>query len=461
LRTCSTGKSIGILGHEIDNIRAALDWAFGPDGDTAIGAILTASYVPIWLHFSLLFECRDRAERALSNIDDSKLSIRFATELRIAIGVALLHTTAVTKGIATVLANALESSESLLDDIDLKLRALWAMWTYRFNNGEYLAAWPLAERFAELAISKGRSSDRFVAHRLTGNTMHFLGDQAGARRNYEQILDLYIPPSDHRHSTLFNFDQRMLAQTMLARVLWLQGYPDQATANAQAAFVEASAARRERSLYVSYVLGNATCLIQLMTGDLGDAERSIEMLLELASRKGANFWKVRAQCLKAVLLIKRGNFAMGSMHLRAALDTDRDDFVMRNPEYLGLLAEGLAGMGRTAEGLTTVDYALDEANRDGSRWCIAELYRIKGEVLLRDPSDLSALAAEECFFRALDEARQQGALFWELRSALSLAGLRQRQERVSDARRLIAPIYGRFTEGFQTRDLSSARALLQ
>jgi predicted ATPase len=455
-----TIESISILGHEIDNIRAALDWAFGPDGDTAIGAILTAAYVPVWLHFSLLFECRERAERALANIDDSKLSIRLTTELRIAIGVALLHTTAVTRGIATVLANALQASESL-DDIDLKLRALWAMWTYRFNNGEYLAAQPLAERFANLAISEGRPSDRFVAYRLIGNTMHFLGDQAGARRNYEHILDLYVPPSDHRHSTLFNFDQRMLAQTMLARVLWLQGYSDQAKTNAQAVFVEASAAGHERSLYESYVLGNATCLIQLMTGDLVDAEQSIEMLLELAWRKGANFWKVRAQCLKAVLLIKRGDFATGSMHLRAALDTDRDDFVMRNPEYLGLLAEGLAGMGRTAEGLTTVDHALEQANREGSRWCIAELYRIKGELLLRETPDLSVLTAEECFFRAQDEARQQGALFWELRSALSLAGLRLRQERMSDARKLVAPIYGRFTEGFQTRDLSSARALLQ
>jgi predicted ATPase/DNA-binding winged helix-turn-helix (wHTH) protein len=455
-----TIESISILGHEIDNIRAALDWAFGAGGDTAIGAILTAAYVPIWLHFSLLFECRERAERALANIDESKLSIRLTTELRIAIGVALLHTSAVTKGIATVLANALEASESL-DDIDLKLRALWAMWTYRFNNGEYLAAQPLAERFAELATSEGRSSDRFVANRIIGNTKHFLGDQAGARRQYEHILDLYVPPSDHRHSTLFNFDQRMLAQTMLSRVLWLQGYPDQAKANAQTAFVGASAARHERSLYMSYVLGNATCLIQLMTGDLVDAEQSIDMLVELASRKGANFWKVRAQCLKAVLLIKRCDFATGSMHLRAALDTDREEFVMRNPEYLGLLAEGLAGMGRTAEGLTTVDHALEQANREGCRWCIAELYRIKGELLLRETSDPSVLAAEDCFSRAQDEARQQGALFWELRSALSLAGLRLRQGRMSDARRLVAPIYGRFTEGFKTRDLDSARALLQ
>jgi predicted ATPase/DNA-binding winged helix-turn-helix (wHTH) protein len=454
-------ERISALSHEIDNVRAALDWAFGATGDVTIGVILTAAYVPVWLHFSLLFECRERAERALANIDESRLNSRLTAELKIAICVALLHTTAVTRGIGVALANALEASE-MLDDVDLKLRALWAIWTYRFNNGEYLAAQPFAERFSQLAISAGCPADVLVSNRLTGNTIHFLGYQFDARRNFERVLDLYVAPDDHRHSTLFNFDQRLLAQTMLSRVLWLQGFQDQSKASAQAALTDALAADRGRSLYASYVLGNAICLIELVNGDLLAAEQSIDILVELAAHKGASFWKARAQCLKAILLIKRCEFVTGSMRLRAALDTfDRDDPVIKNPEYLGALAEGLAGMDRIAEGLITIDVALQQADREGCGWCIPELHRIKGDLLLQEARDQSILAAEDCFSRALEEARRQGALLWELRTALSLARLRVRQDRVNEARRIVAPIYGRFTEGFQTKDLRSARALLQ
>ena len=453
-----TIERISALSCEIDNVRGALDWAFGPHGDTTLGVILTAAYVPVWLHLSLLFECRERAERALSNLEfGSKLSPRLTAELQIAICVALLHTTGVAKGIGDVLADALQVADAL-DDVDLKLRALWAMWTYRFNNGEHLAAQPLAERFSDLALHAGRPADVFVANRLMGNTMHFLGDQLEARRYYEHLLDLYVAPSDHRHSMLFNFDQRLLARTMLSRVLWLQGFLDQAKDNAEASLADASAADHERSLYMSYVLGNAICLIALMTGDLVSASQSIDMLVEYAASHG---WKSRAPCLKGVLLVKRGEFATGSMYLRAALDSfDRDEFVMRNPEYLGVLAEGLAGIGQIAEGLTTIDHALDQSDREGCRWCIAELIRIKGELLLQQAGDPSFSSAEDCFLRALEVARQQGALFWELRAALSLARLRIRQEQMNEARKILAPVYDRFTEGFQTVDLSSARALL-
>jgi predicted ATPase len=121
----------------------------------------------------------------------------------------------------------------------------------------------------------------------------------------------------------------------------------------------------------------------------------------------------------------------------------------------------LAGLGRHTEALDTMDRALAAAERGGERWFVAELLRTKGELLLHETGDQRVSAAERCFCEALEVAREQDALSWELRVALSFARLRVSQDRRDDARQLLAPVYNRFTEGFETPDLRSASAMLQ
>jgi predicted ATPase len=127
---------------------------------------------------------------------------------------------------------------------------------------------------------------------------------------------------------------------------------------------------------------------------------------------------------------------------------------------IGTLAMLLGEAGEAAEALAVADAALTRCKARDEGWYFAELLRIKGELLAADTADASASAAEDCFDSALVLARQQGALVWELRAALSFARLRMRQARKQDARRILAPVYGKFTEGFQTVDLRAARALL-
>ena len=133
---------------------------------------------------------------------------------------------------------------------------------------------------------------------------------------------------------------------------------------------------------------------------------------------------------------------------------------MRFPDLLGALAEGLAGLGRLSEAHATIEEAIERSNREEERWWLAELLRIKGELLLKEATAQPFPAAEDCFVGAIDLAREQGALFWELRAALSLTRLLRDQGRPAEAMALLQPVYDRFTEGFETADLKAAKALL-
>jgi predicted ATPase len=191
--------------------------------------------------------------------------------------------------------------------------------------------------------------------------------------------------------------------------------------------------------------------------DSGQVENA---LADRAASLNSTFWKTVADCLEGKLLIQRGEWAKGSDLLRAGLEVcEKTGWMFEHSEFLGALADGLAGLGELAEALATIDRGLALADRGRERWCHAELLRRKGELLLEAMGDQPGPEAEKCFEEAMDVARDQGALFWELRVALSIARLRLKQDRPEDARATLALVYGRFTEGFETADLRSSRAM--
>jgi predicted ATPase len=131
---------------------------------------------------------------------------------------------------------------------------------------------------------------------------------------------------------------------------------------------------------------------------------------------------------------------------------------MRYPSFLCELAEALCGEGRPQEALIAVERALDMSRRNEELWCIPELLRVKGEIARAGGAQTQA---EACFIESLDWARRQKALSWELRAATSHARLRREQRAAKEGYDLLLPVYGRFTEGFQTRDLRVAKHLLE
>jgi len=329
------------------------------------------------------------------------------------------------------------------------------------NSGDVRQARTLAERFSRVAANSTDPLASPVGDRMIGFALHFLGEQTEARRHIERMLDGPRPAVHDPHIVRrFQFDPWVTARSGLATILWLQGYPDRAVATAQQAVDEAVALNHAVTLCNAFAQG--ACSVAFLTGDLAAADRFVTVLLEYSERHGLAFWHADGRCFRGVLLIKRGDTVAGLEMLRATLDElSKTPFHTRYDPFLGELAEALSREGRVVEGLAAIDRALDRARQNGGLRYVAELLRIKGEIVLQAGAPNAAGAAEELFRHAIDWGRRQDALSWELRGATSLARLYQRQGRTTHARKALAPIYGRFTEGFETADLVTAKALLQ
>jgi hypothetical protein len=249
---------------------------------------------------------------------------------------------------------------------------------------------------------------------------------------------------------------------MLARVLWIQGFTEQALNEARLSLEELQGT--DHQLLLCQILNQGICRVATMTGDFATADREITRLIKVAAGFNGHVWETVGYFLKGNLLVEQGEFAQGLLVLRGAFEIcDRTGWRLSYAEFKGVLASGLAGTGRLDEALVTADDAMatDREGAEGHGWYAPELLRIKGEVLLRQAADRSALAAEDCFNQAAQIAREQGALFWELRVALSVARLRLSQGRQHEARALLAAVYDQFTEGFAAADMQAARILLE
>jgi predicted ATPase/DNA-binding winged helix-turn-helix (wHTH) protein len=444
---------------EIDNVRAALDWSFSPAGDTAIGVVLTSAYAWVWLQLSLYFECSERAGQALKGLgDDSDLNVPSRLQLLLALAMSLTNMMGPVETTQNILVTASQIAERH-DDLGVHLWILWALWSLQLNIGECRAARSTAERYCRVAPGTEDPGSILPGYRLLGTAIQMGGDQHEASRHLERALAPPFTENDPQHP-VWPKQHRAMTSATLARTLWLRGFANQARDLARESYAEANAGPVALTRFE--VLRLAVCPVAFMTGDLAAAEHGTAAMAEIAANTNAVFWKVVAQCLESQLLIRRGEFDRGVIVLGAVLDScDRTGWKPGYTENLGVLAEGLAGLGRYAEAIATVDRALVAADRGGERWYVAELLRIKGEFLLREAGDNSLPVAEGWFREALLLARKQGALAWELRTALSLAGLKVRQDRRDDASRILAPVYRSFTEGFGTADLRSAWTMLE
>jgi predicted ATPase/DNA-binding winged helix-turn-helix (wHTH) protein len=316
----------------------------------------------------------------------------------------------------------------------------------------------LGEQLLHLAQRVQAPALLLVAHRVLGQTLAFLGEFSTAQGHLERGLTLYDPEQHRAFASLYGQDQGVICRSWAALTLWSLGYPDQALRHSRAALTLAQELAHPFSL--AYAMCFAGMLCQLRR-DVQAAQERATAEVALCTAQGFALYLARGTLLQGWAMAEQAQGAAGLAQMRQGLVAyHATGAVVFRPYYLAFLAEAYGRVGQAGEGLTLLGEALGAVHRTGERFYQAELYRLKGELLLVRSAEHHR-EAEACLHQALLVARHQRAKSSELRAAMSLSRLWQQQGKRTEARQLLAEVYSWFTEGFDTADLQAARALLE
>jgi predicted ATPase len=294
-------------------------------------------------------------------------------------------------------------------------------------------------------------------HRMLGLTAFFLGEPVMALRHLEQGLVLYETQQDHLQPFPSEMDRGGVCLSGMAWTLWILGYPEQAIMKSRDALTLA------HELSHAYTLAFALhhdAVVRLSRREVSLAQKRIAAIIALAHEHSFAQWMAGGMFTSGWALVEQGAVEEGIVELKKAqamwqaMGTD-----LAQTHIAVRLAEAYRRGGRAAEGLRVLEEALVIVHKSGEGYFEAEIYRLKGELLLQQVAEKEE-EAEVCFHKALDVARRQKAKSLELRAAMSLTHLWRQQGKREEARHLLAEIYGWFTEGFNLPDILEAKALL-
>jgi predicted ATPase len=326
---------------------------------------------------------------------------------------------------------------------------------YHGHRGELDQAQRLDEDLLRLSRQRNDSAGLILGHLSAGRNLMYGGKFVASRSHLEAGFALYDPISHRSLVRQFGMYPQVGSQAYLGIVLFCLGYPDQAFVQSNAAIAGARRLAHPTSLAASLAIGAR--LLSLL-GDNAVLGEWVDQLAAITTEHGFPHWGAQGTIYRGWVRVKNGDMEEGISLLRrgsTAYSVAASDAWM--PYFLTLLAAAHEIVGQGEAGLHLLDEALQIVERNGERWFAAELNRRKGQLLLRQGQPE---AAEELYCKALSIAEEQEAKLWELRTAASLARLRRDQGRRAAARDLLAPVYGWFTEGFDTPDLKEAKALL-
>ena len=394
----------------------------------------------------------------LTTLPETPARCQQELDLQVALGLALVAT----KGNAApdaerTYARARELCQEIGNTRQL-FPVLRGLLLYYQARGQTQTAYRLGEQLLSLAQSQPEPAPLLLAHFMLGMVLFLRGESAAAHTHHTQALAVYNPQEHRTLALRYGLDLGVLARSYLAWELWQLGYPDQAMHHSQAALTLAQEVSHPQTLVYSLVW---RAILHQHRCEAPAAYEQAEAATTLATEQGFAYWLARGTVLHGWALAMQGQAEQGIAEMRQGLTADlATEAKVMQPYYLGLLAEAYGEGGHPEEGLPLLAEALAVMDNTELRYYGAELYRLKGTLLLRQAVP-DASQAEACFHQALDVARAQQARSLELRAAMSLARLWQQQDKYQDARDLIAPVYDWFTEGFDTVDLQEAKALLK
>jgi predicted ATPase len=335
------------------------------------------------------------------------------------------------------------------------LRVPYGQSVYHQHRGEFDLAQRLDEDLLRVSRWRNDSGGLVLGHYSSGRTLLNRGQFALSRWHLEEVLALYDPIAHHSLTQQAGMHPRVGSRAILCIDLFCLGYPDQALAQAELAITEARELAHLPSLGMS--LSHQARLLTFV-GDGAALSEPADQLIALAIEQGFPLWRALGTVYRGWAMVKNGDVEEGMSLLRSGTAASRAAGAeLWVPSHFALLAAASEIAGEMEEALAFIDDALGLVEGTGGPWLGAELNRCKGQLLLRQGQ---SEAAEALYRKALSIAREQEAKLWELRAATSLARAWGDQGRRSEARDLLAPVYGWFSEGFDTPDLKEAKALL-
>jgi predicted ATPase/class 3 adenylate cyclase len=388
----------------------------------------------------------------LTDTNDRK---RQELELRSALGAVLRFV----KGqAAPETGQAYARARELWEQLDFPTKYLhvpYGQSRYHSYGGELDLARRLDDDLLRVSHQRRDSGGLVLAHQACGSDQMIVGRFASSRQHYEEALALYDPVSHHSLGHQTGSHPQVVARAYLGFVLLCLGLPDQASTQTNTAIAEARTLANPPSLASSLMVG---AMLLSLVGDNRALNERADELVAVAVEQGVPWWHTVGTVYRGWVKVNHGDVTEGISLMHSGLTAYRDTGAeMWVPYHIALRASACEIAGQIEESSALLDDALRLAERTGERWFAAELNRHKGQLLLRQGH---AEGAEELYRRALSIAREQEAKMWELRAAVSLARLRRDQGRYAEARDLLPPVYGWFTEGFDTPDLKEAKALL-
>jgi predicted ATPase len=417
---------------------------------------------------SAMVEAVEQFKRALDQIatlPSTPTLRREQINLQVALITPLIHVKGYaapeTKAAAERARLLIEQAEALgepPEDSLLPFSVLYGYWVTNFVAFNGVAIRELATQCLTLAEKQRETVPLMIGHRLMGHALLLTGDIAEGRAHYDRAIALYDPVKHRPLAMRFGVDIRVAILPFRSLALWVLGYPEAALADADCALHDAREIGHAATLM--YALDHATMFAHIHCGTYTAARTELEELLAIADEKSAAFWKAFGMMNQGCLFTLTGKASDAVHVITSGMAAYRlTGATIHVPLYLPYLARAHAELGQFDDAWSCIDEAMTAAEAAKQKVYEAEVHRTAGEIALKD-SDPDEAKAQAYFERALQIARQQQAKSWELRAAMSMARLWRDQGKRDEARELLAPIYGWFTEGFDTLDLREAKALL-
>jgi predicted ATPase/DNA-binding winged helix-turn-helix (wHTH) protein len=440
----------------INNVRAALEWCFGVNGNVEIGVGLAAAAAPVFLAIGLLPECQRWSERAILALDDATRGGNEEMHLQAALGLSSMFGRGGSERVRVAFNRSLAIAEER-GDVRTQVQALSMLCMLHGTRfGDFQTALHHAKRCSTVSKSIADPAVLALGHSMLGMSLHFTGDLSGARMELEAALE-YGPGAQRTSATYLGFNGYILVGAYLGRTLSLQGRPTQAVERARQTVNDAKPTDHPVTLCIALVWA---ILVFLGTGDLQSAEDYLDWLISVAESHSFGPYIAVGRGFKGQLEIYHGNARGGVGSLQRCLEElHATRYEILSTVFNISLVQGLAMIGQLGEGMTLIDDTIRLVEANGDACYMPELLRVKGDLLLSMPQP-NREGAEKCFTQSLELSRRQGAGAWELRTAVDLAKLLDAQGRSERAHALLQPVFEQFTEDLETTDLKAAERLL-